>query len=145
MQNAPINLDYQTSNTTSERAGKKHLIATLIWFYFCYLLIIAVLVVFVPKFGQIFKDFHFKLPAASMLLLDASDFCRRYYFLWGIFVPVPAILAVSNGVILSRTQRRWTILATVVIMVAFVIFVVVSLFLPMIDLIQGITTQSGKK
>lgn len=51
------------------------------------IVLVNVLLIFViPVFGDMFKDMGSKLPAPTQMLLDASDFLKKFWWLVGIIV-----------------------------------------------------------
>jgi type II secretory pathway component PulF len=93
----------------------------------------------VPRFEQIFKDFHTALPASTMALLYASRCCQNLYVA-GSFLLVPIVLPILMTQLFWRPvvkqRRRWWELATVLVFVCTFMFIIVSLFAPMIALVQ---------
>jgi len=68
--------------------------------------IVAMIMIFViPKFKQIFLDFHLKLPGVTQLLLDISTFfAEQYGWLYLILSPIVIILFLKL-VRMSETGR----------------------------------------
>ena len=108
------------------RARPAYLVSRLISSYIGYLLVMAVLVFFVPRFEPVFKDFKMDLPRTTVLAL-ASRLCLRDY-LWAFLLPVPALWATVNFYIPDPNIRRRLRLAAFVIVVAFLIFTMLALF-----------------
>jgi type IV pilus assembly protein PilC len=62
-------------------------------------LVVTVIMIFViPKFKDIFKDFHLKLPAPTQLLLDMSHFFADQYG-WAYIIAFPFVVIVGNKLI----------------------------------------------
>src|SRR5665213_120535 len=62
-------------------------------------LVVTVIMIFViPKFKDIFKDFHLKLPAPTQLLLDMSHFFADQYG-WAYLIAFPFVLMVGSKLV----------------------------------------------
>lgn len=52
-----------------------------------------IMIVVIPKFQGIFKDFHLKLPWPTQVMMDASDFmANRYGWAYLLFSPILAVI-----------------------------------------------------
>lgn len=71
--------------------------------------VVTMIMIFViPKFKQIFHDFHLKLPAPTELLLTISDFFANQYG-WAYLIAAPFVLTVGLKLIrMSDTGRYAT-------------------------------------
>jgi len=57
--------------------------------------VVTMIMIFViPKFKQIFVDFHLKLPAPTQLLLDMSDFFANQYG-WAYLLAAPFVITIG--------------------------------------------------
>lgn len=137
----PPKLDYPSAPPRPVKPRPKYLASRLISSYIGYLLVMAVLVFFVPRFEPVFRDFKMDVPRSTMLLMRASRLCNQYY-LWAALLPVPAVWAIANASIPYPILRRRLRLAAFLIVAAFLIFTLLALFLPMSHLMQ---TISGPK
>src|SRR4051812_36495466 len=69
--------------------------------------VVTMIMIFViPKFKDIFKDFHLKLPAPTMMLLDISDFFANKYG-WAYLIALPFVIAISNKLIRLTEGGRY--------------------------------------
>jgi len=134
----PINLEYRTPDPRGpRRAGPAYLLSRLISSYIGYLLVMAVLVLIVPRFEQVFADFKLAVPTATSLLLSISRICVRNY-LWISFLPLPAIWAYGCYCISNRRLRRGLRLTAFLLVVAFLVVTLLSLFIPTFSLLHGV-------
>ena len=61
--------------------------------------VVTMIMIFViPKFKDIFKDFHLKLPAPTQLLLDMSDFFANKYG-WAYLLAAPFVFTITMKLI----------------------------------------------
>lgn len=103
----------------------------------------CVLVLAVPKFERMLRDFDAQLPAATMVLIKASRFCVGQY-LWLKLLPTPAIWAAVNVSITNRKRRRRIRLAAFMLVAAFLIYSVGALGLPLLRLADNVETHPQK-
>lgn len=134
-QGPPVNLEYQPG--PRNRPGPAYLVSRLISSYIGYALIMTVLVLIVPRFEQVFRDFKATVPGVTTLLIFASRLCTQYY-LWAILIPLPAIWAVGNANIPDSRLRRWLRVAAFIFVVLFLIYSLIALFRPLMLLIKSL-------
>jgi type II secretory pathway component PulF len=103
----------------------------------------AVLVFFVPRFVPVFSNFQVRLTAPTRLLLRASELCIRDY-LWMILLPLPALWALANFSIPNAQVRRRLRLLAFLFVSAFLVFTLLALFVPLLQLIQGVSTPAPR-
>ncbi|HEY8665279.1 MAG TPA: type II secretion system F family protein [Tepidisphaeraceae bacterium] len=61
--------------------------------------VVTMIMIFViPKFKDIFKDFHLKLPAPTQMLLDISDFFSNKYG-WAYLIAFPFVVTIGGKLI----------------------------------------------
>lgn len=103
----------------------------------------AVLAGIVPRFEQIFADFKIPMPWPTMLLLAVSRWFVRDMG-WVALAPLPFLLAylmsLPGGTPQERrTFRRRERLLAFLIVAVFLVYVVLSLFVPLITLIGAMS------
>jgi len=103
----------------------------------------------VPRFEQLFRDFKLQLPWSSQLLLALSRWFVNDYG-WVPAVPLPFLLAYllslpGHTPQEKRKVRRWERLLAFLLIAAFLVYVIVALFMPMISLIEAISSQPSKR
>ena len=112
----------------------------------------VVLVVVVPKFKEIFVDFHLRLPGATLLLLTLSDAARGWGSLAFLIIPLglgllaPRLTSrrLSADAPVTRRLNRLMALAIVLFFtLVLVIFTGVAVMAPMISLIEGISPNNN--
>jgi len=96
---------------------------------------LALLIMYVPEYEPIFKDFGLRLPAITTMVLDLSHSVGRYYY---IFIPCIVIADVAVLSWLSRAGKTrlltlWGILVLLAEMLL-VGLIVAAVLLPMNDL-----------
>ena len=71
--------------------------------------VVTMIMIFViPKFKDIFKDFHLTLPAPTQMLLDISDFFANDYG-WAYLIALPFVLTIGRKLIrMTDGGRYWT-------------------------------------
>lgn len=119
----------------------------------CVMILAAgVLLVMVPKFKQIFADFNAHLPAPTRLLLTISNGLGAMQ--WALVVLLPAGIGFLTPRLYSRRamidatpaaskhQRNVAILVVFLFALLVFVLVVLPLILPMISLIEGISSNS---
>jgi type II secretory pathway component PulF len=105
--------------------------------------LVGMLVFVVPKYAQIFKDFHTELPAATAVLLYVSRCCANVYVAAGLLL-VPVVVPILTTRLFwrphapRRSGKQFAIVALVVVCVYALI--TVALFAPMIALIQTVSS-----
>ncbi len=113
-----------------------------------FLLIYAVLVVIVPRFEEVLKSFGVELPAATRLVLAASNFAKNWALL---ALPLGAgALALDTLVYALLRRRGWHLAATlwwlavVMIVLAAVAVIVIGLFLPHVALMERVGSEAAQ-
>jgi type II secretory pathway component PulF len=69
---------------------------------------LVLLVRVVPRFKRIFADFQMKLPAATEVAIDLSDWMADYWYLQALALPVA--LALDGGIaywLYFNRETRW--------------------------------------
>lgn len=107
------------------------------------------MLVMVPRYKDIFKDFGARLPAPTMFLLDVSDFFGRGFgwaILWGLVIAIPIAVARLRPWPPRRPARGAAVSISVAIvlsgaMVTVTYFLVV---LPMVTLIQSVSSGAAR-
>ncbi|HET6251545.1 MAG TPA: hypothetical protein VFE47_27925 [Tepidisphaeraceae bacterium] len=132
----PLNLNYAHPGPARVIAPG-YLLSRLISSYIGYMLVMGILTLVVPKFESVFNEFGLRLPAATIALLQVSRLCIHGY-LWLLCMPMPAMWAVVNVSINDKYRRRRLRLAAFLFVVAFLLFTLVALFLPMSHLTQTV-------
>ena len=110
-------------------------------------LISLVLAGIVPRFEQMFRDFKVELAWPSQIVLAVSNWFVGGYG-WAAVAPVPFLLAyvlclprrTPEG---RRSLYRVERLAAFLITAAFLVFVIVALFMPFSALIQALSSSRG--
>jgi hypothetical protein len=106
--------------------------------------IVLILLLIVPKFKKIFEDFAMKLPWATELLIDISDWIVEFF---PLFTLVMAVLLVGDGVVLHLLRRQentrglskvWFILILLLLLLI-VAVLVAACFLPLYELSIGLS------
>ena len=103
----------------------------------------------VPRFEQTFAGFQINLPATTRGLMLVSRWFTRDYG-WLAILPMPAVLAVmlarhEDDAARRRRVARYSWLLAFLTIAGFLDYVVVSLFMPMMKLIDSISSASGKR
>ena len=104
------------------------------------------MVVMVPRFEEIFRDFGTKLPTPTVVLLNASRFFGRDYG-WVVFWVIAAVVPVAVARLRPWPPRRRglgltvSVLVTMLLIGLTVLAVYVALQLPLLSLID---TVSGR-
>ncbi|TVQ62361.1 MAG: type II secretion system F family protein [Phycisphaerales bacterium] len=77
----------------------------------CLAVLVMVIVVVLPRFGELFGSLSVPLPASTQVLLDMSAFLQAYW--WGVSLAL--IVSVGSAAWWLRTPsgRRWTDMAVV--------------------------------
>jgi hypothetical protein len=138
MQHPPVRpLDYATPTPPTGRIFWMR--PTFLWCFICWFWI-AVALVIMPRFEQIFKDFKVSLPLITQLGLMLCHLIARGG--WTILLVAPACVPVF----IPRSDRRppaawFFIVAGYAAMVLSLVFMLTAVFLPMFTLIGAV---SGK-
>ena len=138
----PINLNYAI-RPPQGGVRPAYLVSRLISSYIGYMLVMGVLVLIVPRFETVFRDFKLSLPAMTMALLGVSRWTVQLY-LWAVCIPLPALWAWANASIVEPTLRRRLRQGAVFLVLAFLVLTVITLLMPMLALIEGVSTPSAK-
>lgn len=104
-------------------------------------ILLAALVVVVPRFDKMFQEFGLKLPLASVLVINLSRRLWRY----GLLI-VPSGIILDCGMLcllflVDRMPRGFRTLwccGVLVVAVCLIVLVAIAVFLPLIGLIQGL-------
>jgi len=135
-----VNLGYMSRPPRNGATRPAYLVSRLISAYIGYLLVMIVLALLVPKFQIVFSDSSIKLPSATLALLWVSQVCVRGY-LWAIFLPLPALWAISTSNIADRGRRRRRFLTAFMFVAAFLSFSVLALLIPLTHLSQDVASR----
>jgi type II secretory pathway component PulF len=100
----------------------------------------SVLALVAPKFEMVFSGSGVKLPTATAALLWASRICVRGY-LWAVFLPLPALWAVSTSNVSNKNLRRRRFLTAFLFVAAFLSFSVLALLIPLAHLPQDLAAR----
>jgi hypothetical protein len=116
-------------------------------------LLLAFLLLAVPKFEQIFKDFKTELPFVTRLLLGVSRWvCSDYG--WVFMTPAVVALPILLGCLIGlgarsqaayRSRTRWARLLVYMTIILVVLMTVWSLFAPMIALVNSVSSGGSKR
>jgi hypothetical protein len=95
-----------------------------------------------PHFRQVFHDFNTDLPFSTMLLLGLSRAMIDYY-LWiawtAIILLLPLAIALARkGQPMTPKSTRLIRLLTLIPCLLFIVWSVVSLYLPMLDMLEAV-------
>jgi hypothetical protein len=105
--------------------------------------LLATLVFVVPRFEQIFEDFHSGLPLMTLVLLYVSRCCANVYvFVSLLFVPVVVPILTTQlfwRPLPPRRSRKQFAIVLLVILCEYVL-ITLALFPPMIGLIQTVNS-----
>lgn len=123
----------------------------LIMTFAAWVLVVGIMVVVVPHFETIFKDFKTELPAVTILLLKVSRWCGNDF---GWLLSTPLIAApFLFSYLLDRAaldQRQAVLRAILVIcglvflVLAFIVFTFVAIYAPGVALIQSVSGSAKK-
>ena len=97
----------------------------------------AIVMLVVPKFESIFRDFGVQLPTLTVIILALSHFL----YPWGA---IPALAApVALGFLVQTfpnpSAARWLRLVLIVVSMGLILLLVIALFMPMITLIGNMS------
>lgn len=113
-----------------------------------FLLIYAVLVIVVPKFGEIFKSFGVELPVGTRVVLAASTFAKNWALL---ALPLGAGALALDTLIYALLRRRgWHVgaglwwWAVTMIALAAVAVMVIGVFLPQVTLMEQVGNSASQ-
>jgi len=112
----------------------------------------------IPRMETLYKDFGLKLPPATQMLLDVARNLVQFRFAPALALPVVVALLVPHLVPGTRPNQddttargrrllTWAIALLLVNLVTFVVFVIIAitLWLPMMNLMNNIAAQSAGK
>ena len=99
-----------------------------------------ILLLVIPRFEVIYKDFGVKLPMVTVIILDTSRFLRTPIG-WAFGILIAGVVGVVFAVL--PIKGRWLRLLVVTVLALLVIARALALFMPMISLIDSIS-GSGK-
>jgi hypothetical protein len=92
----------------------------------------------VPAFTKIFKDFDATLPGMTIVMIDASNWFKNYWYLAVLLLPLYFGGLYYVGVAAKEAQRTWTSFL-VIFVVLLVLFAVFAMFLPLVTLIEKLS------
>jgi len=90
------------------------------------------LIVVAAPFRQMFVEMNIILPTTTALTVMLASLARTY---WYLAVPLMAVLGCAP-LALGAGRARWFYLCGSILVLAFCFFVVISLFLPMVNMAQ---------
>jgi hypothetical protein len=115
----------------------------------------GVLMVYVPKFKQIFSDFKLQLPTVTQFLLEISDAASGWGSLTFVVIPIalgflaPHLWRGTTALDpqrAARTLHRWVALLVVLCFtLGLILFTTIAVMMPMISLIEGISNNNGTR
>ena len=105
-------------------------------------ILLVIFLAIIPQLETVYADFGTKLPWITMLVLDISRFLRTPLGWVAAFI-ITGIVAVTVSVL--PIPRRWLRLLVVLLLGLIVIALALALFLPIVNLMDSITSGSGKK
>ncbi|MBC8107497.1 MAG: hypothetical protein H7Z14_12970 [Anaerolineae bacterium] len=138
----PAQLDYRNPDTS--RGVTLSPAPTLKAYCFVYLVIGGTMFFAVPSLEQTFKDFKIDIPLISKWMLAFARWFRAIG--WLILMPIPITIPLSLAQIRHnapppRAVRRWRITGiTSMVLLLFGVLFMISLWLPMISLFDGISS-----
>ena len=113
----------------------------------------GVLMLYVPKFKQIFADFKLQLPTVTQLLLEISDAASGWGSLVFVVIPIamgfltPRLWSQTTALDPHRAARTLHRLVAVLVVLCFtlglILFTTIAVMMPMISLIEGISSNNG--
>lgn len=129
--------DLRTAGLSGRGVRPAYLISRLITSYLAYLVVMAVLVLVVPRFSRIFDDFKLRVALPTRALFEASRICGQNY-LWLWLAPLPAFWAIGSSLAAgaSNSRRRVVRLGAFVLVAVFLVFTVLALFFPMLAVLE---------
>lgn len=136
----PANTIAQT--TRPQSSAKASLMFWLFWHGLALLIVLAVLLVVVPKFDKMFEEFGLKLPVLSALIVRASRILRSY----GVAI-VPLGVVFHMGMLclvtlvegVPRWLRNLWCLGVLAVAGGILVLIAIGMFLPLLALIQGLS------
>jgi len=95
---------------------------------------LALLLLIVPRFQQMFADSDVALPLMTLLLLSASDFVKTHWYLAPFLIAIPRIVDGTVYYGLRRAGGRWLSLAwsgaVLILQIMVVVLALLALYLP---------------
>ena len=127
----------------SENSSKRtpvRLVVLLVLHAACCVFILWLMLKLVPQYEKIFKDFNTKLPEMTIMVIDLSTLCGRWWFL---LVPCLGAADIAVMVSLNRTGRTglmmaWGVLAWLAEMLL-IGLTLLAIMLPMNALIMNLS------
>jgi hypothetical protein len=143
----PDPLDY-----ASESSGPRRPVIDLSLAFSCLFAAIAVtgvLFLVVPRAEEMFKSFDSKLPLTTVALLAFSRFCRGggIVLVWGLFIALPFLAPLARRWPPPDSRRRYFRPSRLILTLFLTIFfgwIILSLFLPYIALIDAVSNPTRK-
>ena len=116
----------------AKNSGKRPLTLLIIINLFLYCSIDVALIFIIPVFGAMFADFGAKLPALTQLLMDFSNFFKRW---WWCLNPLLAAVVVALAIYSTkRVAPRKLLRVAAILQFLLLLAIVVSMFLPIFQL-----------
>jgi type II secretory pathway component PulF len=117
-------------------------LTVLLSFIYIFMLVMAIFVA--PRMETTFREFDAELPGITVIFLGICRWIRSYYG-WAMLLPLPIVvpMLVTHLTWRPGTQRQrglrifGTLGITFILLTIFVLFAVLSLFLPMVRLIDA--------
>jgi hypothetical protein len=140
----PPALPYATRSDTEDlRWSPSRVGPAIVWIVLMIVVTHLALAVVTPRVEIVLTDFKIELPAISTLLISASRAYRSWY-LWllttPIFIAVPLLWL---GLATPHPRERLPRLVGTLVVMVFVVWVLLSLLFPILNIYQGMAT--GKK
>jgi type II secretory pathway component PulF len=148
----PTPLDYRSPQAATRRAV--FCVAAFVASGAVATVLLLVLLVLLPPFEQIFKDFGTKLPAVTQVLLDLSRWTRRGAWVALVVLPVvtgfvvallddPAAPTQADVDVVATRRRRpvrlWSFRLASLAIAVILILTTLAMFMPMISLIEAVS------
>ena len=99
---------------------------------------VVIMVLVVPRLEDTFRDFRVDLPAVTKMLLATSRATSGGW--WVALLAIPPGLAYLVAQF-GRSGRAYARIAIVVATGALVLFVMLGIFMPMLTLVEGMTSK----
>jgi hypothetical protein len=133
------------SDTEYLRWSSSRVVPAVIWTVTMIVVTHLAFGVVTPRVGAILIDFKMELPALTRLLIVVS-LAYRHSYLWMLTTPILiAIPLLWLGLATPRPRERLPRLVGSLVVTLLVVWLLLSLLLPLINLYQGMAAQSGKK
>lgn len=150
MSNEPV-LTYSTPPAPVERFMRTY-VWSLITFLIPAVIFTCFLLLVVPRFREIFKDFRTSLPAITQWLLSASSFMMEYWIicipllmLLSLVLPILPALYVSTARSEGSVKNRKRLVRTLLLLASsfFLVILLIALLLPLVKLIRSVSGGAG--